>query len=245
MFKNFIQWNIILLGFFMGCSLKNYSLTPPGIPPSNKNSKNISSNLNAEKQILALLTYWDKSIEWRKEANTSYHEISEFFNSHKGRLSSLNTRELHNLFAYYILQVRKQLIHSIHPEFLRLDFDQININPDITSDLHSDPIQINPNDPLGKAFLRNFDISFAASLILIDNYILGLDLYLKNPAMRRSLFFDFPNPQKNISKSIQDVWNNYNGTFKYSHRLIQIFKFYEKTEPFRNKDKKTILIWQS
>ncbi len=239
MFKKYLYWNIILLYFLTGCAFNNYSGLPPGIHSPKESSNQTYQYLKAEKKILALLTYWEKSIEWRKEANTYYHEISEFFNTHDDRLSSLNTRKLHDSFAYYILQVRKPVINLINPDFLKFDYDQINITPEKVSDLHNDPIQINPNDPFGEAFLRNFEIAFAGSLILIDNYILSLDPYLKKQVMRRSLFFDFPDSQKKISKSIQQIWNNYNGTFKYSNRLIQAFKFYKKTEPFRYKNNRS------
>ena len=86
---------------------------------------------------------------------------------------------------------------------------------------------INPLDRKGKIFLREFEVSFDAALILIDNFEIGWEPYIKNKAIRRILLYDTAGPKDESRKPIQKIWRNYR-SYRNSEKLIAAFNLYQK-----------------
>jgi hypothetical protein len=86
---------------------------------------------------------------------------------------------------------------------------------------------INPLDREGKIFLRKFEVSFAAALILIENFEIGWQPYMNNKAIRRILLYDAANPEDEFRQAIQDIWKNYT-SYRKSEKLIAAFNLYQK-----------------
>jgi hypothetical protein len=93
---------------------------------------------------------------------------------------------------------------------------------------------INPLDQKGKVFLREFEISFAAALILIDNFEIGWQPYMKNKAIRRILFYDSFGPKNESRQAVQEIWRNYR-SYRNSEKLIAAFNLYQKTRPIQKR----------
>ena len=86
---------------------------------------------------------------------------------------------------------------------------------------------INPLDPQGQIFLNDFKISFAASLLLLDNYVVALEPYLSNKVLGRSLLYDIPDLPGKIRSKIKNIWLNYE-KYHQSSRLFNAVDIYKK-----------------
>jgi Permuted papain-like amidase enzyme, YaeF/YiiX, C92 family len=98
---------------------------------------------------------------------------------------------------------------------------------DIHQEFKADVYHLNPRDPLGQAFLKEFKVSLAASLLLLDNFAIGLKPYLNNKILRRSLLYDTPDSQWYIRKNIKHIWLNYE-KYHQSSKLIHAVEIYHK-----------------
>jgi hypothetical protein len=86
---------------------------------------------------------------------------------------------------------------------------------------------INPLDRRGQIFLREFEVSFSAALILIDNFEIGWQPYMENKVIRRILLYDSANQEDEARQAIQVIWRNYT-KYRKSEKLIAAFKIYQK-----------------
>ncbi len=73
----------------------------------------------------------------------------------------------------------------------------------------ADVYHINPMDRKGQVFLREFEISFGAALILMDNYILGWDQYMNHTVLRRNLLYDVRGSPDDARKAVKTIYTNY------------------------------------
>lgn len=90
-----------------------------------------------------------------------------------------------------------------------------------------DVYHINPHDQRGRVFIREFEISFAAALVLTDNYLWGWEPYLNNKIIRRSLLYDLQGSGDDTRRMVKAIWNNYR-SFKNSGQWTAAFEVYEK-----------------
>ena len=68
---------------------------------------------------------------------------------------------------------------------------------------------INPTDRKGRVFLREFEVSFAAALLLMDNYDSGWAPYIENTVLRRNLFYDMHGTSDEIRNMVKAIHTNY------------------------------------
>jgi len=92
-----------------------------------------------------------------------------------------------------------------------------------------DIYQINPLDPQGQFFLREFKISLAASILLLDNYNLGLEPYFRNKLLRRSLFFDIPDAYHDARIALREIWLGYDKNTRFAVNLKRAFDIYQES----------------
>ena len=99
-----------------------------------------------------------------------------------------------------------------------------------------DVYHINPLDRKGKIFLSEFEVSFCAALILIDNYEIGWEPYMKNKAIRRILLYDSAGPKDKSQQAVQEIFRNYR-SYRNSEKLIAAFNLYQKIRKIQNHSK--------
>ncbi|MCZ6512910.1 MAG: YiiX/YebB-like N1pC/P60 family cysteine hydrolase [Nitrospinae bacterium] len=93
--------------------------------------------------------------------------------------------------------------------------------------VRADVYHINPLDRKGKIFLRELEVSFGAALILIDNFEIGWEPYMKNKAIRRILLYDSAGPKDESRQAVQKIWRNYR-SYRNSEKLVAVFNLYQK-----------------
>lgn len=98
---------------------------------------------------------------------------------------------------------------------------------DVQLEFKADVYHLNPGDSPGKAFLKEFKVSLAASLLLLDNFAMGLKPYFSNKILRRSLLYDIPDSQWDIRKDVKHIWLNYEKYYR-SSKLIHAVEIYNK-----------------
>jgi len=103
------------------------------------------------------------------------------------------------------------------------DLEEENIHQEYKADVY----HLNPRDSSGQAFLKEFKVSLAASLLLLDNFAIGLEPYLSDKHLRRSLLYDTPDSQWNIRNEIKDIWLSYE-RYHQSSKLIHAVEIYNK-----------------
>jgi hypothetical protein len=103
------------------------------------------------------------------------------------------------------------------------DLEEENIHQEYKADVY----HLNPRDSSGQAFLKEFKVSLAASLLLLDNFAIGLEPYLSDKHLRRSLLYDTPDSQWNIRNEIKNIWLNYE-KYHQSSKLIHAVEIYDK-----------------
>lgn len=100
--------------------------------------------------------------------------------------------------------------------------------------VRTDIYHINPLDRKGKIFLREFEVSFGAALILIDNFEIGWEPYMENTAIRRILLYDLGGPKDESRQAIQKIRRNYR-SYRNSAKLYAAFNLYQKARQIENK----------
>jgi len=92
---------------------------------------------------------------------------------------------------------------------------------------------INPLDSKGRNFIREFEISFAAALILLDNSMAAWEPYMENTAIRRSLLYDVPGGKDDFQKTVREIWSNYQ-THRHSEKLKDALDLYLEIRRIEN-----------
>ncbi len=208
---------------------------------------------NADRKILALLTYADRSYEWRKSALAIYQRLAEYQDSHDGKISSSDLRDMHGMANLYVSSIRQPLIDIMRSPYFYMDLEReirfqndretyvernVVFYQDSTGARSRDPSlqqtilnihHINPHDPEGRAILKDFKVSLAASLLLLDNYAVALAPYFNNKSLRRSLFYDMPDTQWDVRNEVKNIWLNYEN-FHQSSRLVQAAAIYKEAQ---------------
>ena len=95
---------------------------------------------------------------------------------------------------------------------------------------------INPFDTKGQIFLREFEISFGAALVLMDNFVWGWESYMNNKVIRRNLIYDVQGSQDDVRSMVKVVWQNYRG-YQNPMDWIAAFDLYEKVRRTTQKPK--------
>ncbi len=204
----------------------------------------------------ALLTYADRSYEWRKSALAIYQRLVEYQDSHDGKILSSDLRDMHRMANLYVSSIRQPLIDIMRSPYFYMDLEReirfqndretyvernVVLYQDITGARSRDPSllqtseilqetilnihHINPHDPEGRAILKDYKVSLAASLLLLDNYAVALEPYFNNNSLRRSLLYDMPDTQWDARNEVKNIWLNYKNSHQ-SLRLVQAVAIY-------------------
>jgi hypothetical protein len=97
-------------------------------------------------------------------------------------------------------------------------------------EIRVDIYHINPHDIPGQILLRKLKTSLAASLLLLDNYLLALDPYFSDKYLRRSLFFDIPDSHIDARKALKEIWLGHDKETQFYINLHRAFNFYHESK---------------
>ena len=254
MIKMRVWYSSVILFWLYACQSGNQfpatTINTPGSPPYQVLQNDPES---ADRKILALLTYADRSYEWRKSALAIYQRLAEYQDSHDGKISSSDLRDMHGMANLYVSSIRQPLIDIMRSPYFYMDLEReirfqndretyvernVVFYQDSTGARSRDPSlqqtilnihHINPHDPEGRAILKDFKVSLAASLLLLDNYAVALAPYFNNKSLRRSLFYDMPDTQWDVRNEVKNIWLNYEN-FHQSSRLVQAAAIYKEAQ---------------
>lgn len=245
-------YNLLLIFLIFACYSKSNLLTTETVPSSSIEKISQFDEFELiDRKILALLTYADKSYEWRKHAISTYQRLEAYQQSYPGKILARDLWDMYKITTEYIRRIRQPLIKIIRSQYLHMDLkSEIEILENGETIIEQNAIfyqgssgfmsreksdfseyealqkkmvniyHINPLDPKGQIFLKDFKISLAASLLLLDNYVLALEPYLSNKVFGKSLLYDIPDSPGNIRDEINNIWLNYE---KY-HQSSKLFK---------------------
>jgi hypothetical protein len=244
--------------FLNSCNLANLPKDENTLSLSSKTTDLLNHDFTViDAKFLGLLTYAEKSYAWRQKANSLHQRIDKFLKQNNGQIASRDLLDMHHLSQDYLNNIRAPLVDLMHSPFYSMDYKKIieielnkktyiesgawstrtalsNHNDlfdeDSPDKIKVDVFHINPSDREGQSFLRNFKISFAASLLLLDNYSLGLDPFLKNKTLRRSLFYDAPDSHKDDSESLKEIWDTLNKKEGPPYQLVQAYGLYQNIQ---------------
>jgi len=91
----------------------------------------------------------------------------------------------------------------------------------------SDVYHINLGDLQGQIYFKEFKVSLAFCLLLLDNFAVGLAPYFDDKTLRRSLLYDIPDSQWNIREEVKNIWLNYE-KYHQSSKLIHAVEIYHQ-----------------
>ena len=261
MMKKRVWYSSVLLFWLYACQSGNQfpatTIDTPGSPPYQVLQNDPES---ADRKILALLTYADRSYEWRKSALAIYQRLVEYQDFHDGKILSSDLRDMHRMANLYVSSIRRPLIDIMRSPYFYMDLEKeirfqndretyvernVVFYQDSTGARSRDPSllqsseilqetilnihHINSNDPEGRAILKDFKVSLAASLLLLENYAVALEPYFNNKTLRRSLLYDIPDTQWDARNEVKNIWLNYEN-FHQSSRLVQAAAIYKEAQ---------------
>jgi len=105
----------------------------------------------------------------------------------------------------------------------KMDFGEDGFSNEFQADVY----HLNPEDLRGRTFVKEFKVSLAASLLLLDNFAMGLEPYFQNKTLRRSLLYDIPDSQWSVRQEVKNIWLNYE-KYHQSEKLIHALEIYWK-----------------
>ena len=108
-----------------------------------------------------------------------------------------------------------------------VDYAEDPVDGTVYEKVFVDVYHINPLDQRGQVFLREFEISFGAALILSDNFMAGWEPYMNNKIIRRNLLYDLQGSGDNTRRTIKAIWKNYRG-YQNSGQWVAAFDLYQK-----------------
>ena len=108
-----------------------------------------------------------------------------------------------------------------------VEYDADPVDGTVLEKVIADVYHINPLDRKGQVFLREFEISFGAALILMDNYIFGWDPYMENTVLRRNLLYDVQGTSDDSRQMVKAIHANYRA-YKNSSKWVGAFNLYQK-----------------
>lgn len=241
--------------FLTGCVTWSPELERAGPPGSSNWEKSLSGEAaDPEAQIAELFKYAGRSAQWRSRSMAAYQHFHQYQQAHHGKISSNDLFEINQLIEEYVRHIRNPLVDLTQSHFFFMDLERAIVlqtdtgtfiehaaapwdgaledewesaPPSADAKLSRDIYHINPLDREGQNALRQFHASFAAALVLLDNYALGLDPYMNDTALRRSLFYDIPGLDEATRDALRAFRRNYQ-SYRNSAKLLAAFNLYQK-----------------
>jgi hypothetical protein len=115
-----------------------------------------------------------------------------------------------------------------------VEYSEDPVDGTVYQEVRVDVYHINPLDREGQVFLREFEISFGAALVLMDNFVSAWEPYMNNKAIRRNLLYDFQGSQDDTRKMVKVFWKNYR-SYKNSEKLTAAFDLYQTARQITRK----------
>lgn len=207
----------------------------------------------SRKESLAVITYAEELIIWQKELGDLYEEMAEFSRQNKGAISARDLqklREKNKAYHDFHLPRLKTIINK--KPFLLGDRDIIEIVSHATKvedvsrfrpltegrlerrrgsgtrlqAIKAKKYFINPNDELGAELWLHFKNQFAAQIVLLESYVLGLAPFIETKAFRAVLLRDLSNEV--TSENLEKLWFESMEILFQRDRLIKALKTFEE-----------------
>lgn len=203
----------------------------------------------SEEEISEFQELVERNLAWREGSILFYEKISAF--EHSGKpISSDALTEMQDRFIEYreshdkmfkIIDDMKWLTSQKYELVVKTDVptgedeeawhkyskEQVMGDHD-EDDKFVQPFIINPTDEQGKLLIERFKRSFAAALVLYDNYTIAVNLYSRDSKIRRLLNFDnikFNYFLERITKNYVGVGNRFRVA-----RSVEVIKSLERVQ---------------
>ncbi len=160
---------------------------------------------------LQMLT--EEALVWRSKALDFYQKNTDKFG--KKNFSHQDLLELFESVKRY-KDLRNRLMEyskKFGDQFRTIDL--IEVKPGAGTDLKSTLVKIDPSDRAGRDFLIKMKISFDASLVLYDNYLIGIYPYVNHRKTRRIINRDIPE----LHNALEKITDSF---FDPNQRLIML-----------------------
>lgn len=199
-------FSILILIFLMSCS--QLGLHQENRTPSSEEmtiDEQVAEKYSAEISEFQLLV--EENLVWRSKALEFYQKNQDKF----GKKNYFTHQDLVDVFEsvkkYNILREKLFAYSKKYSGFFST-LDLIEFKPGMGTDLKSILVRVDPKDLEGKEFLLKMKISFAASLMLYDNYLTGIYPYVSHRKTRKLINKDIPelhNALEKVTDSFFDV----------------------------------------
>lgn len=123
--------------------------------------------------------------------------------------------------------VEKDVVRYFNELGMEVENDEDPVNGTVPIKVVADIYHINPGDRKGQAFLQEFKVSFAAALLLMDNYLLGWDPYMENTVLRRNWLYDLQGKKDVTRKTIKEIRTHYT-RYKSSNKWTAALDLYHR-----------------
>lgn len=211
----------------MSCS--NLNLRRPTSEELTKETIDQQVTSKYKNEIIDLQTLIEEALVWRSKALEFYQNNKEKFDK-----KNFTHQDLEAIFfsVKQYSSIRDRLLVYANKYGAQIkSLDMIEIKPGAGTDLQSVVVRIDPRDFAGKEFLLQMKISFAASLVLYDNYLTGIYPYVNHRKTRKLINRDIPELHRALEK-ITDSFFDVNQRFVMlkAQSLLQEDLKFEKDE---------------
>lgn len=235
------------------------------------------AELNPKQESLAVLSYAEGLIKWQRSVADLYEEMATYSRQNKGEISARQLQQLRSLIKEYHRNFLPKLdkIANSQPQLIG-DRDIIKIINGKTkvedysrfrpllegrgerrrntgtriNVVKAKKYFINPNDKEGAKLWLHFKNQFAAKIVLLESYILGLSPFIETKAFRYVLIRDLSNDT--TSEDLEDLWFESMENLFQRDRLVRALKVFEEgiereenKEAFNQMTKEIVLKSQS
>lgn len=210
--------------------------------------------LNPRQESLAVLSHAEGLIKWQSEVSDLYESMAAYSRQNKGEISARQLQRLRVLIKEYHQNFLPKLDKIVKSEpFLLGDRDVVKIvlhETRVEEFIRYRPLLegrnsrsrrgsstrlptikakkylINPNDEEGAKLWLHFKNQFAAKIVLLESYILGLSPFIETKAFRYVLLRDLSNDA--TSEDLEELWFESMENLFQRDRLVKALKVFER-----------------
>lgn len=209
------------------------------------------SDQKFDQKVLALGSYYEFAIDWRKRTLSLYNEMVKYGIENNNKIYARHLNELHSLIEEYhtkILSPLKEFVEHSEINFLEsqnifkvstLHSSYIDLNAiryeelreafkdrrnrsrsrTTTRAIKVTEYGINPSDKLGKTITRFLKLQLASKLVLLDNFAIGVNPFIKLPYLRKAFIDQIPVVATGVKTGIVGSWHDYIRTLFKTDKL--------------------------